>query len=165
MEFGFEPAATRFEQDRAISACRESSNVLEPGRTPVRSCSKSGRSEAGRRLVADLLARASSLLATSELDDRPNSSSLQLSATSLGPVCDQDSVTEFGLYRPARRPTFEKIDRAVVPSCEAQLSIRHMAMMSEYAQTFTGATCASRESSNRPMQVYRAVCGCSRVSL
>ena len=46
-------------------------------------------------MVADLLALAS------ELDDRPNSSSLaraSRSATSLGPVCDQDSVMKFGLY-------------------------------------------------------------------
>jgi len=60
-------------------------------------------SQTGPRLVADLLARVSSLeLATSELDDRPNSSSLQ--------VCDQlrtclrpDSVMEFGFNADARR--------------------------------------------------------------
>jgi len=50
-------------------------------------------SHTGKKLVADLLARAS------ELDDRPNSSSLQ--------VCDQlltcvrpDSVMEFGFKQP-----------------------------------------------------------------
>ena len=42
MEFGLiRPAAnrsvTRFEQVRAISTCRDSSNLLEPGRRPVRS--------------------------------------------------------------------------------------------------------------------------------
>jgi len=48
-------------------------------------------SEAGRRPVTDLLARASSLLASYIVRDRPNSSSLQ--------VCDQYSVTEFDLDR------------------------------------------------------------------
>ena len=47
------------------------------------------RSEAGRRPVTDLLARAiDQILARCR------------SATSIGPVCNQDSVIEFGLYRP-----------------------------------------------------------------
>ena len=44
------------------------------------------------RPVADLLARVSSLLVISHT---PSSCR---SATSFGPVCDQDSVMEFGLY-------------------------------------------------------------------
>jgi len=50
------------------------------------------RSEAGRRPVANLLARASSLLVIGQIPARCKS------ATSLGPVCDQDSVMEFGFY-------------------------------------------------------------------
>ena len=46
------------------------------------------RSEA----VADLLACASSLLVTGQIPARCRS------ATSLGPVCDQDSVMKFGFY-------------------------------------------------------------------
>jgi len=49
------------------------------------------RSEAGRRPLADLLARASSLLVTGQIPARCRS------ATSFGLVCDQDSVMEFGL--------------------------------------------------------------------
>jgi len=48
------------------------------------------RSEAGHRPVADLLARASSLLVISQIAARCRS------ATSFVPVCDQDSVMEFG---------------------------------------------------------------------
>jgi len=80
MEFGFEPVC---DQVLAIST---------------------SWSQTGPRLVADLLARASSLLARSMIGQkakfqlaaglRPAS---DLSATSFGPVCDQDSVTEFGL--------------------------------------------------------------------
>ena len=50
------------------------------------------RSEAGRRRVADLLARARLLLVIGQIPARC------MSATSLGPVCDQDSVMEFGFY-------------------------------------------------------------------
>jgi len=50
-------------------------------------------SQTGPRLVADLLARASSLLASQIVRDRPNSSSLKI----CDKVCDQDSVMEFGL--------------------------------------------------------------------
>ena len=50
------------------------------------------RSEAGRRPVADHLARASSLLVIGQIPARCRS------ATSLGPVCDQDSVMEVGFY-------------------------------------------------------------------
>jgi len=50
--------------------------------------------EAGRRPVADLLARASLLLASWMIGQIP---ARCWSATSLGPVCDQDSVMEFGL--------------------------------------------------------------------
>jgi len=62
MELASNRSATRFEQVRAISTCRDSSNLLEvePGSRPVRSWSKQ---------------------VPCELDDRPNSSSLQ--------VCDQ----------------------------------------------------------------------------
>jgi len=64
MEFGFfipaaNRSATRFEQVRAILTCRDSSNLVEPGRRPVRSWSKPTSitlswSQAGPRLVADL---------------------------------------------------------------------------------------------------------------
>jgi len=89
MEFGFEPVC---DQIRAISTCRDSSNLVSdrfaaglsqiplryPGRRQVR-----GWSQTCRR-------RASSL------DDRPNScSSLH--------VCDQDSVMEFGSKLTERR--------------------------------------------------------------
>jgi len=63
-------SATSFEQVRAISTGRDSSNLLEAGHRPVRSWSQTGsklvadRFEAGRGPVADLLARASSLLAS-----------------------------------------------------------------------------------------------------
>jgi len=62
MEFGFEPVC---DQVRAISTCRDTSNLLEPGRRPVRSWSKPNSitlfwSQTGPKLVADLLARASS---------------------------------------------------------------------------------------------------------
>jgi len=61
MEFGFEPVC---DQVRAISTCRDSSNLLEAGRRPVRSWSKPNFitlswSQTGPKLVADLLARAS----------------------------------------------------------------------------------------------------------
>jgi len=48
------------------------------------------RSEAGRGPVADLLDRASSLLVIGQIP------ACCKSATSLGPVCDQDSVMKFG---------------------------------------------------------------------
>ena len=51
-------------------------------------------SEAGRRPAADLLARASLLLANWMIGQIP---ARCRSATSFGPVCEQDSVTEFGL--------------------------------------------------------------------
>ena len=52
-----------------------------------------GTSEAGRRPFADLLARASSLLVIGQIPPCCRS------ATSLGPVFDQDSVIEFGFNR------------------------------------------------------------------
>ena len=54
------------------------------------------RSEAGRRHVAELLACASSLLVIGQIPARCRS------ATSLGPVCDQDSVMEFGFNEAQR---------------------------------------------------------------
>jgi len=48
------------------------------------------RSEAGRRPVADLLARAGSLLVIGQIPARCRS------ATRLGLVCDQDNAMEFG---------------------------------------------------------------------
>jgi len=59
------------------------------------------RSETGRRPVADRLARASSLLASQMIDQIP---ARCRSATSFGPVCDRDSVMEFGLYQLAIVP-------------------------------------------------------------
>jgi len=66
MEFGFEPVC---DQVRAISTCRDSSNLLEAGRRPVRSQIPlrylvADKFETGRGPIADLLARASSLLAS-----------------------------------------------------------------------------------------------------
>jgi len=102
MEFGFEPVCDQVRASQAISTCRNSltcSNLVAdrfaaglrqiplryPGRRQVQSWSQTGP-----KLVADLLARAGSML-----DDWPNSSSLQ--------ICDQlrtclrpDSVMEFG---------------------------------------------------------------------
>jgi len=52
----------------------------------------------GVRSVADLLARASSLLARQIVRDRPNFSSLQICDQVCDQVCDQDSVMEFGFY-------------------------------------------------------------------
>ena len=59
------------------------------------------------RLVADLLARASSLLVIGQIPARCRS------ATSLGPVCDQDNVMEFGFNessRPTQPPTVSGIE-------------------------------------------------------
>jgi len=90
---------TPYEQVRATLTCRGSSNLLEPGRRPVRSWGLSqiplryllaDRSEAGRRPVADLLVCASLLLVIGQFPARCRS------ATSLEHVCDQDSVMEFG---------------------------------------------------------------------
>ena len=52
-------SASGFEQVRAISTCRDSSNLLEPGRRLVRSSSKANYitpswPQTGLRLVADL---------------------------------------------------------------------------------------------------------------
>jgi len=86
------------------SICRDSSNLLEPGRSSVRSQiplrypgrrQVRGWSQTCRRPVADLLARASSL---GQIPARCRS------ATSFGPVCDQDSVMEFG-FNWAHYPT------------------------------------------------------------
>ena len=61
-------------------------------------CRKPGLRPA-RQLVADLLARASSLL----VHDKPNSSSLASLRPGRRPdqVCDLDSVMEFGFYTTA----------------------------------------------------------------
>ena len=82
MEFGFEPV---YDHVRAGSSCLDMSRQLEPGRRPVRSGSKPNSitlswSQIGPRLVADL-SQICLLVLARELDDRPNSSSLQ--------VCDQ----------------------------------------------------------------------------
>jgi len=94
MEFGLDQLRTRFEQVRAISTCRDSSNLVADrfeAKYHYAIWSQTG-SEAGRRPVADLLARASSLLVIGQIP------ACCRSATSFGPVCDQDSVMEFGLY-------------------------------------------------------------------
>ena len=66
MEVWLRPAAnrsaTRFEKVRAISTCLDSSNLLEPGRRPVRS--QIPLRYAGRRLGRRPLARASLLLSS-----------------------------------------------------------------------------------------------------
>jgi len=91
------------------ATCRDSSNLLEAGRRPVRSqillrYLVADMFESGSKLVADRFEAGRGragwcYFAASKLDDRPNFSSLQ--------VCDQlrtclrpDSVMEFGLYRP-----------------------------------------------------------------
>jgi len=72
---GLRPPSNRFELVRAISKCRDSSNLLEDGRRPetgsnpnfiTLSASKLvwSWSQTGSKLVADLLTRASSLLAS-----------------------------------------------------------------------------------------------------
>ena len=100
MKFGFEPACDQV---------RAGSSYLEPGRRPVRSWSKPNFialswSQTGRCWSQTCRRPASSCkLAASELDDRPNSSSLR--------VCDHirtclrsDSVMEFGFnYQLPRR--------------------------------------------------------------
>ena len=60
------------------------------------------RSEAGCRPVADLLARASSLLVIGQIPARCRS------ATSVGPVCDQDSVMEFGFNQTDMRDSWKR---------------------------------------------------------
>jgi len=65
------------------------------------------RSEAGCRPVADLLARAGSLLVIRQIPARCRS------ATSLGPVCDQDGVMEFG-FKWSSRTVSRWRDRVVV---------------------------------------------------
>jgi len=118
MEFGLDQLRTglrqgsnRFELSRHVEIARTCSNlvadrseakfhytvlVADRSGTCLRQGQRNGiwlwlRSEAGRRHVADLLARASSLLVIGQIPVRCRS------ATSFGPVCDQDSVTEFGL--------------------------------------------------------------------
>jgi len=66
IEFGIEPVCNQL---RAISTCGDSLNLLKAGRKPVRSQIPlrylvADRFEAGRGPAADLLARASSLLAS-----------------------------------------------------------------------------------------------------
>ena len=87
----WERSATSFEQVRAISTCPDSSNLLNAGRRPVRSQIPlrylvADSFEAGRGPVADLLARASSLLENQIIGQI---SARCRSATSFGPVCDQ----------------------------------------------------------------------------
>jgi len=96
---GLRPGSTRFDQVRAISTCLL---LYFPRLISVeiaRSCWNlvsdrfeakfhyailvTDRSEAGRRPVADLLPRASSLLVIGQIPARCRS------ATSFGPVCDQ----------------------------------------------------------------------------
>ena len=98
MEFGFELVC---DQVRAISTCRDSSSLLEPGRRPVHSWSKPNSImlswlQTGPRLVADLLAHAEMI---GQIPARCRS------ATSFGLVYDQNSVMEFGLYQLQRKST------------------------------------------------------------
>jgi len=101
MEFGLDHAAanrsaTRFELSRHVEIARTCSNLVADRFEAKFHYANlvADRSEAGRRPVADLLARASSLLASYLIGQTP---ARCRSATSLGPVCDQDSVMEFGL--------------------------------------------------------------------
>jgi len=72
MEFGFEPVCDQIRAGSSyldISRYPRSSNLLEPGNRPIRSWSKPNSitlscSQTGSKLVADLLSRASSLLAS-----------------------------------------------------------------------------------------------------
>ena len=100
MEFGLDqlwtglrPGSSRFE----LSRCRDSSNLHEPGRRPVRSQiplhylgrrQVRGWSQTDPKLVADLLACASLLLASYMICQIPAPARCR-SATSFGPVCDQ----------------------------------------------------------------------------
>ena len=84
MEFGLDQLRTGL---RPGSICRDSSNLLEPGRRPVRSKFHYAIwSQTGPRLVADLLARAISLLASKMIGQIP---ARCRPATSFRPVCDQ----------------------------------------------------------------------------
>jgi len=107
MEFGLDqlltgmrPGSSRFELSRHVEIARTWSQT---GSKP-NSITLSGRrqfqcwSQTVPKLVADLLARASSLLASSMIGQIP---ARCRSATTLEPVCDQESVMEFGFYAAA----------------------------------------------------------------
>ena len=79
-----------------FTLCSTDGQLLYKGQIPL-SYPVADRSEAGRRPVADLLAPTSSLPVIGQVPARCRS------ATSLGPVCDQDSVMAFGFNcRPTR---------------------------------------------------------------
>jgi len=119
MEFGLDqvrtslrPGSSRFELSPHVEIARTCSNVVADRfearfRYATLSWSHIGprlvanRSEAGRRPIADLLAHAGSLLASLMIGQIPARCS---SATSLGPVCDQDSVMEFNTMQPVVQP-------------------------------------------------------------
>ena len=92
MEFGLDQLRTglrpagssRFELSR-FSTCRDRSNLLEPGRRPV-----SSRLHTWSQTCSELE------FGLSRHYERARASR---SATSLGPVCDQDSIMEFGIER------------------------------------------------------------------
>jgi len=96
---GLRPGSSRFDLSQHVEIAQTCSNlVADRFEAKFRyAILVEDRSEAGRRHVADLLARASSLLAIGQIPASCRS------ATSFGPVCDQDSVVEFGLNR--RRST------------------------------------------------------------
>ena len=99
-------SATSFEQVRAISTCRDRSNLLEAGLRPVRSqipLRYLVRSwfETGRRQVRSWSQTcrrpaSSCQFAASKVDDRPNFSSLQF-YDQLRTSFEPDSVMEFRL--------------------------------------------------------------------
>jgi len=85
---GLQPGSSRFELSQHVEIARTCSS-LDADRLEAKFhyvILVADRSEAGRRPVADLLARASSLLASYMINQIP---ARYRSATSFGPVCDQ----------------------------------------------------------------------------
>jgi len=88
-----------FSLDHLRTGLRPGSSRFKPGRRPVPIWSKPNSimlswSQTGPRLVADLLAGATSLQVIGQIPARCRSATC-----SLGPVCDQDSVMVFSFYR------------------------------------------------------------------
>jgi len=96
MEFGLDqlrtglrPGSSRFELSRHVKIARTCYRTWSQTGSKPNSITLSW-SQTGPRLVTDLLAHVSSLLVIGQIPARCRS------ATSFGPVCDQDSAMEFG---------------------------------------------------------------------
>jgi len=91
LQTGLRQGSSRFDLSRRVEVARTCSNLVAD-RFEAKfhfAILVTDRSEAGRRPVTDLLARASSLLVIGQIPAHCRS------ATSFEPVCDQDSVMEF----------------------------------------------------------------------